>query len=279
MILTRLRALLAGLRPSPGISRGGAHRRLTPDEMMPDPDAFSVGGGDFKGIGSAFVEELKRSCDLTPHQAVLDVGCGIGRIAIPLTQYLSPEGRYEGFDPVVVAIRHCRERITPSYPNFHFELADTFNKQYNPRGRFKDHEYRFPYADATFDVVFAVSVYTHLLPEGTERYIAESARVLKPGGQFLATFFLLNEVSKAAIEAGNSTLSFPVHLGAHRVQVPDIPEAAVAHEESVIMGLYEKYGFNLKRKAGYGSWSGRAPSEYGGYQDLLVATSSPPKPA
>ena len=38
------------------------------------------------------------------------------------------------------------------------------------------------------------------------------------------------------------------------------------------MALLARYGLKLKQPAGYGSWSGRAPSGYGGYQDLLVAT-------
>lgn len=276
MILTRLRTALARLRPPPSIATppGGGPRRApaTVEEMLPPPDDDSVGVGDFRAIGLAFVEELRRSCDLAPHHHLLDVGCGIGRVAIPLTQYLSSEGRYEGFDPVLRSIRHCRERITPSYPNFHFELADLYNKQYNPRGRFKDSDYRFPYPDRTFDVVFAVSVFTHLLPAGAERYIAESARVLKRDGRFLATYFLLNDASKEAIEAGKSTLSLPVRGEGHRVQVPEFPEAAVGYDEDVVMGLYRKCGLALKQAAGYGVWSGRAPSDYGGYQDLLVAT-------
>jgi SAM-dependent methyltransferase len=247
-------------------------RKATVEEMLPPPDGFSVGRGDFKTIGLAFVEELKQSCDLAPHHHVLDVGCGTGRIAIPLTQYLSPEARHEGFDPVREAVRHCRRRISPSYPNFRFQLADLYNRNYSPWGRFKDSEYRFPYEDGAFDVVFAVSVFTHLLPAGAERYLQEAARVLKPGGRFLATFFLLNEASAAAVEAGRSTIPLAGRHEVHRVQDPQVPDAAVAYDEAHIMALLARYGLKLKQSAGYGSWSGRDPSGYGGYQDLLVAT-------
>ena len=247
-------------------------RPLTVDQMLPRPGAFSVGEGDFKAIGLGIVEELKHSCQLAPHHHVLDVGCGIGRVAIPLTQYLSHEGRYEGFDPVRKAIAHCRKRVTPSYPNFQFQVADLYNKNYNPRGRFKDFEYRFPCPDGAFDLVFAVSVFTHLLPAGSERYVAESVRVLKPGGHFFATYFLLNEASMEPLEAGKSTLSFSTGSGAYRVHLPENPEAAVAYDERFIIDLYRRNGLELKHPAGYGSWSGRPASGYGGYQDLLVAT-------
>ena len=33
-----------------------------------------------------------------PGERVLDIGCGIGRMARPLTPYLTPPGAYDGFD-------------------------------------------------------------------------------------------------------------------------------------------------------------------------------------
>lgn len=251
--------------------RGDPSRPATVEEMFPRRGLFSVGTGDFKAIGLGVLAELKVSCDLAPHHHVLDVGCGTGRIAIPLTQYLSREGRYEGFDPVARAIRHCDARITPSYPNFRFQVADLYNETYNPAGRIKDSEYRFPYPDASFDLAFAVSVFTHLLPEGAERYVAESARVLKPGGHFFATWFLLNAESRAAVAEGKSTITLVAQSGVHQVHSTRKPEAAVAYDEAFVLGLYEKHGLALKVPPGHGLWSGRAPSGYGGYQDLLVA--------
>jgi SAM-dependent methyltransferase len=268
----RVRSALVRLRyPDVPERVGSPERPATVEEMMPPPGDDSVGVGDFRAIGEAFVEELKRSCGLKPGHHVLDIGCGIGRIAIPLTQYLSRDAQYAGFDPVKRSIEHCRARIAPSYPNFRFELADLYNKQYNPEGRVHDHEYTFPYPDRTFDVAFAVSVFTHLLPGGAERYIAETARVLKPGGRFLATFFLLNDASTAAIDAGKSTLSLPYRQERHRVQVEKYPEAAVGYDEDYVLELYRTHGLELTQPTGHGVWSGREPSGYGGYQDLVVA--------
>jgi SAM-dependent methyltransferase len=271
--LDGLRRLVARWADRGGIPRGqGPRKPATVEEMMPGQGLPSVGNGDFRAIGLAFVEDFKRSCGLLPHHSVLDVGCGTGRIAIPLTQYLSPEGRYEGFDPVGEAIRHCRSRITPSYPNFRFQIADLYNRTYNPGGRFKDFDFRFPYPADSFDLVFAASVFTHLLPEGTERYVAESARVLKPGGHISATWFLLNEASLQALDAGKSTINFPWQHAVHRTHSREEPEAAVAYEEPFILGLYARHGLSLKEPARYGLWSGRPPSGFGGYQDLIVAT-------
>ena len=41
------------------------------------------------------------------------------------------------------------------------------------------------------NLVFAASVFTHLVPETTARYIREAARVLKPGGRAVFSFFIL----------------------------------------------------------------------------------------
>lgn len=142
-------------------------------------------------------------------------------------------------------------------------------------GRFRDFEYRFPYPDGSFDLVFAVSVFTHLLPEGTERYIAEASRVLRPGGHFLATYFLLNQASTEALEAGKSTITFKHRFPVYRTYKRRIPESAVAYDEEFVTGLYPRYGLTQKQRPAYGFWSGRPRTEYGGYQDLLVATRAP----
>ena len=63
-----------------------------------------IGGGleDFKPIGEAFVRDFQSRCRLKPNERVLDVGCGVGRIAIPLTAFLNSDARYESFDVVPV---------------------------------------------------------------------------------------------------------------------------------------------------------------------------------
>lgn len=55
---------------------------------------------------------------------MLDVGCGSGRMALPLTGYLNSEGRYAGFDISQKAIAWCQEHITSAHPNFQFEVSD-----------------------------------------------------------------------------------------------------------------------------------------------------------
>ena len=68
----------------------------------PPPDSIFVGDGDYRAIGAEFLGHFVRLGRLQPHERVFDIGCGIGRMAVPLTQYLDPErGSYDGVDPVM----------------------------------------------------------------------------------------------------------------------------------------------------------------------------------
>ena len=163
--------------------------------IRPPPADLVDGIGGGWEVGGVFLGHFRDVCRLGPDEAVLDVGCGVGRMAAPLTAYLSPRGRYDGFDIMAENVRWCRRALTPRFPNFRFRHADVYNREYNPGGRVPAAAFRFPYPDAAFDFVFATSVFTHLLPADAAHYLAELGRVLRPGGRGLATVFLLNPVT------------------------------------------------------------------------------------
>ena len=91
----------------------------------------------FKRTGEDFLKIYKEKCGLQPDEKMLDVGCGIGRMALPLTQYANEGAVYEGIEIVKEGVDWCREKITPRFPNFHFQQIDVYNKHYNPRGKFQ----------------------------------------------------------------------------------------------------------------------------------------------
>lgn len=68
------------------------------EEFLPPRGIRFVGNGDFIKVGKLFVQYFIDLANLKSNDRVLDVGCGIGRMAIPLTKYISIEGFYEGFD-------------------------------------------------------------------------------------------------------------------------------------------------------------------------------------
>jgi len=237
---------------------------LTPPRRM----RSFVGDGNFKAIGNAYLKIFIDICDLKPNARVLDVGCGIGRMAIPLTKFLSKNGSYEGFDVVSIGINWLRENISPKYPNFRFKLANVYNKKYNPKGQYKAHKYKFPYEKESFDFVFATSVFTHMLPQDVNNYISEISYVLRRKGSCLITFYLLNSESLDLIEKEKSTLNFKYILKEYGTIDSNIPERAIAYDESFIRSLCIKYGLNIKEPIYYGSWCGRQNAFR--YQDIVI---------
>ena len=129
----------------------GSRIPLPPKKLVTE-----VGGGDFHGVGDEFFRYFTKLSKLMPHEQVLDIGCGCGRIAVPLTRHLDSAGCYEGFDIQPSAIKWCQKNITKRHPNFAFTLADIFNTTYNPQGRIAPIDYRFPYEGDRFDYVILV---------------------------------------------------------------------------------------------------------------------------
>lgn len=243
----------------------GKRDRLTPPQWM-----IYVGDGDFKTIGEEFSRYFIKLGRLQPGERVLEVGCGIGRMAIPLIGYLKNGGSYDGFDIIPMGIDWCKKTITPRSPNFRFQLVDIYNNAYNPYGSISPTEFRFPFPDESFDFVFLTSVFTHMLSPSMENYFREIGRVLKDGGRCLITFFLLAEESLKAIESKASSIDFQYYRDGCRIKDRDIPEAAVAYDEEYIKGLFKTNHLDIIEPVHYGSWSGR--KEFLSFQDIIVAS-------
>jgi len=240
---------------------------MPPRRMMDD-----IGWGPFQEFGNAFLEQATQLGHLRPTDHVLDVGCGVGRMAIPMTKYLDG-GFYEGFDVNRKAVRWCSTHITPLYPNFRFQYVDLYNKRYHPKGTLEASRFVFPYETETYDFVFLTSVFSHMLPMDMMRYVSEIARVLKTGRRCICTLFLMNDTSSECMRSEGSDLNFNQQLKQQDatcwVVNQDSPEEAVAYEESFMRELFRKNNLEIVEPVYYGTWSGRPDGRW--YQDVLVA--------
>ena len=246
--------------------------RREPMDMVP-PNRLLFDGSNsrdhYRTVGAENLRHLVELTALRPTDAVLDVGCGIGRMATALTTYLGPEGSYEGFDIVPIGIRWCKSHVQSRYPRFRFQHADVFNSLYNPDGRLRAAEYRFPYASQTFDVAVATSVFTHMLPPDVETYVAEIARVLKPGGRCLITCLLRTPEAEEGIRSGKSMLRFEHSMDGYWAEVARTPEGAVSYKETDVIALLNRCDLDLMPPIHYGSWCGR--KQFRSVQDIVVA--------
>jgi len=223
---------------------------------------------NFEKVGQRHLQGFIKFGNLKPEENVLDVGCGSGRMALPLTKYLK-DGIYEGFDVEPNAIRWCKENIESEHPNFHFKCIDLKNRHYNKNGKQNASNIKFPYEDESFDFVFLTSIFTHLPPNDVKRYLAEITRVLRKNGRCLITYFLLNKDSKDRIRSGLARRKFKHEFHGYYSEFETVPEKAIGYEEKEIRKLYEQCMLTIKEPIIFGSWSGVEGAEFG--QDIIVA--------
>lgn len=239
---------------------------------VPPAHAVFIGNGDFEAVGELLMRSFVNEGGLKSHHKVLDVGCGMGRAALPMVNFIDAKagGSYDGFDIVWRGIEWCQKKYK-QFTHFKFVHADVYNMHYNPQGRNKSREYRFPYADNTFDFVLLTSVFTHMLPADVENYLREIARVMKPEATCFITYFIMNPESRALIEQGKmqQNFDFKHNHGDYSVVFETDPEYAVGFELAYLQKIYDSSGLNIQTPILYGAWSGRDP--HYSFQDVVIA--------
>ncbi len=241
---------------------------------LPERLVNLTGGGPdtFDAISSAHTADLHRYLGLKSDSHLLEIGCGIGRDAIPLSEILT-HGRYDGVEIIGDSIAWLTANVTPRHPNFLFHHFDVEDQLHNPTGKADMRSFRMPVADNSTDGVFGWSVFTHMLSDYMEHYLAEFRRILKPGGRGFLTCFLYNDAVLAKARETNLTpfdLRFEHPWGEGcRINDPVHPLGAVAYSEERLHALVAASGLRLERIA-LGSWSGYWPAPEGGQDALLL---------
>jgi SAM-dependent methyltransferase len=252
-------------------------RAIERNRFIPTPpqDRNFVGDGDFLAIGCEFLRHFVIYGGLTPTERVLEIGCGIGRMALPLTMYLDPPsengaswGSYSGFDVVADGIDWCTRMISPAYPNFSFRHLDFYNSLYNPTSSMDLDDGALPYETGSFDFVLMTSVVTHLDATDVGIYLRETARLLAPGGRLFLTAFLVNRSARDRINKGLARPNFDLSAtGPGYIANPEHPLAAVAYDEAAFLEMARAAGLQLRQPISHGHWSGSVSNNY---QDICV---------
>jgi len=254
--------LKGALRDLGELLRGDREPDLPPHRLR------FVGAGEFRAAGLELASLLVDCGRLAPSDRVLDLGCGVGRVAIPLGEIVRPPGSYEGLDPVASAIRWCRRRISSRHPHFRFRRLDVFNALYNRRGA-PATDVTLPFEDESFTFAFAISLFTHLGATETNHYLAELMRVCRPGARLLATFFVLEEGDPSR------DIAFALRRDGDWTSSAECPAEAIAFERDALESLLEANGWVVARFE-KGRWAGRPEAPC--YQDVVVAERPAPAP-
>jgi len=239
-----------------------------------------TGGGvdTWDVIAVGHMEQYAKCAPIDKDASVLEVGCGVGRDAIQLTEHLSSEGTYVGIDIIRPSIEWCQANITPRYPNFTFHYLDIKSQIHNPGGSLRVRDVKLPAPSASVDRIILQSVFTHMFYDDIIHYLKEFRRILKPGGKVVTSFFVIDEESQKMIKASggdpafNLTFAFPYGEGCF-INDERYPEGAVAFTVPRLQQMLVKSGMVLDQPIHPGFWSGRQGVTDG--QDIAVLKAGP----
>jgi SAM-dependent methyltransferase len=172
----RLFGVASRAQPS-SILANARYRRLGAPDQLPIPPANLIflvaGSADISwflkagALAAASITEAlgKKGVAVEELGSILDFGCGCGRVLRNWHSLSST--RICGVDYNAALVEWCRVNLP---------FAEMRTNQLSPP---------LPYGDAEFDLVYALSVFTHLTEELQVAWIHELTRVLKPGGHLV----------------------------------------------------------------------------------------------
>ncbi|MES0028640.1 methyltransferase domain-containing protein [Mesorhizobium sp. M0040] len=126
------------------------------------------------GREGRFRELMLRLAKLQPGEAMLDVACGTGTLAIAAKRLVGSDGTVTGVDASAEMIERARAKAERSALDLTFVNGTA---------------QELPFKDAQFDVVVGTLMLHHLSKPVRSAFIREAARVLKPAGRLLLIDF------------------------------------------------------------------------------------------
>ncbi len=237
-------------------------------DRIPIPKTFPSSGTRVFPLVDLYFEIMQQRQVVDPTARVVDVGCGWGRMAIPLLDILEPPGSYRGLDVDRDQITWAQEVFSPVHGGFAFEWMDVQNRMYNSAGQQTVGQTALPIAGRACDLVICCSVLTHMLKDDVLHYLREFERIISDRGSVFISLFLIDDFARDRISKGLSKFNF-IPISDHTATIDlRLPERGIAFNEPAWLEMVEASGLVQVGDPVRGAWCGRATSNIG--QDIVV---------
>ncbi|RKQ92871.1 glycosyltransferase involved in cell wall biosynthesis [Solirubrobacter pauli] len=153
---------------------------LRPEQ--PPEDVHAMARGPLAGGGAIYFADLLEDAlvrvggSLANVERGLDFGCSSGRV-VRVLEAAYPQAEWHGVDPNEAAIGWALEHL----PGIAFSVSP------------QDPPLAYP--DAHFDLVFAISIWSHYAEGAALRWLEEMHRIIRPGGRLVFSTHGLHSVS------------------------------------------------------------------------------------
>jgi ubiquinone/menaquinone biosynthesis C-methylase UbiE len=212
---------------------------------------------DGRSIAKRVAAHIKTFAGHVSDPKILDFGCGCGRVALPM--YFDHGALTHACDIDASATAYLG-RVLP---------IDVRTTPFKPP---------LPYDDNTFDVVYSISIWTHLVEADQLAWLAEMRRIIKPGGYLMPT-----TSSYKAIEHRKINMKIPAWQD---VEPEHLREAGILYRESATLrshadkyfpGVTDSYGqtsndpaYLINKWSDYFVLKRHLINDIGGVQDMNI---------
>jgi SAM-dependent methyltransferase len=217
--------------------------------------------------------------------AMLDFGCGLGRLGFAFTNYFGadPHKQYFGYE-IHPDSYNFLTKAYQKYPNARFytdqlvlEQSYVEMQQTNKSVEAKKSDAIKPTdmrlnerIGAKLDLQFSHSVFTHMYADGIVHALKEFKKAMKPKALCINTWLIVDSFSAASLKCHLADRNLPFEQDGFYTYSKTNPLLCTAYKIEKLREIYREAGHNIVDIL-FGPWSGRSPTQNFTYQDVVIS--------
>jgi 2-polyprenyl-3-methyl-5-hydroxy-6-metoxy-1,4-benzoquinol methylase len=191
-------------------------------------------------VTQQFINYLIKSCHLMSNYKVIEIGCGIACLSLPVICSLGC-GTYVGLDSDLKCIEWCRKNIEP-HTHSVFDHIDSLENMGD---------------NGTYDLIYSTSVFMTIPISQISNYLNRVHRLLKIGGQLVISVLIWNTTIQAYLRGksiNSRIVKIPSGSGYSYQIIGNYGERVYVHPDDVLNRCLESRGFTIKEVV-FGNWT------------------------